>query len=126
MTPEKQRIAIAKAVGLEKFKPIVCGTRKGTLLPEGVPGVRLFYCSGGTNGWQDWEDVPDYLSSLDAMHEAEGKALRDGYMYWKFIELLDGIVKHGEHVDFVADRASATAAQRAKALLHTLNLWVED
>jgi hypothetical protein len=58
------------------------------------------------------------------MHEAE-KVLRDGHTYWAFIAELDRIVKQGPHVDYVADRASATAAQRAEAFLRTIGKWEE-
>jgi hypothetical protein len=104
MTPEQQRMAIAEACGWKMVEQDVAGH----------PDNPFF------------STIPDYLNDLNAMHEAESKALRDGHSYWKFIELLDGLVKHGEHVDFVADRASATAAQRAETFLRTLNLWVED
>jgi len=59
------------------------------------------------------------------MHEAE-KALPDGHTYWEFIRILDDIVKHGPHVDYVADRASATAAQRAEAFLRTIGKWTTN
>ena len=71
------------------------------------------------------ESVPDYLNDLNAMHEAE-KVLPDGHTYWEFIRILDDIVKHGPHVDYVADRASATAAQRAEAFLKTIGKWEEQ
>lgn len=135
MKPEQQRIAIARAVGLEKFQPIVYGTRKGTLLPAGVSGVRLFYCAGGTNGWQDWEDVPDYLNDRNAMVEAmktltprqrevfasdlnyQTNPVLGDQVYIGYIELpaLD-----------VFDLLVVDVPLLAKTFLRTLNLWVED
>ena len=70
------------------------------------------------------QSPPDYLKDLNVMHEVE-KVLPDGHTYWEFIRILDDIVKHGPHVDYVADRASANAAQRAEAFLRTINKWVE-
>ena len=101
MTPDKQRIAIAEACG------IVSEDKWGSLYktPRGI-----------------LRDCPDYLNDLNAMHEAE-KVLPDGHTYWEFIRILDDIVKHGPHIDYVADRASATAAQRAEAFLRTIGKW---
>ena len=99
MTPEAQRIAIAEACGHGDY-------------------------STQMNGWHNNQihGLPDYLNDLNAMHEAE-KVLPDGNTYWEFIRILDDIVKHGPHTDYVADRASATAAQRAEAFLRTIGKW---
>jgi hypothetical protein len=102
MTPEQQRIAIAEAYGFSECKLIQMPSHSDW--------------SGKLSGRHTW--VPDYLNDLNAMHEAE-KVL-SGPAYWEFVYILDDIVKHGPHVDYVASRASATAAQRAKALLRTL------
>ncbi|CAB4165051.1 hypothetical protein UFOVP817_29 [uncultured Caudovirales phage] len=67
------------------------------------------------------DPLPDYLNDLNAMHEAE-KSLSDGNAYWEFIRHLHEIAKR-DSLPFIADRANATAAQRAKAFLKTLNLW---
>ena len=104
MSPEAQRIAIATACG---WKAHVDG---------------LGYYQGVHPALMGGRAIPDYLRDLNAMHEAE-KVLPDGNTYWEFIRILDDIVKHGPHTDYVADRASATAAQRAEAFLRTLGKW---
>lgn len=119
MTPEKQRIAIAEACGWKEV-------RLSTLRDHRFKTYHPVFVGRPSGSISNTEAVPDYLNSLDAMREVESKALRDGHSYWRFIELLDGLVKHDEHVDYVADRASATPAQHAKAFLHALNLWVEE
>jgi hypothetical protein len=121
MTPEQKRIAIAEACGWRGIsEQFLVGYAPWRTEPY---SDRVNACSIADLDSIPLDPLPDYLNDLNAMHEAESKALRDGYSYWKFIELLDGLVKHGEHVDYVADRASATAAQRAEAFGKTLNLW---
>lgn len=117
MKPEAQRIAIAEACGWD------CD-------PEEARGWK------SRGQWCRHPDVchrslvsknmflPDYLNSLDAMHEAE-KVL-DGnpkdpsslrYTYASFLYNL--CVPRGEQP------MRATAAQRAESFLRTLNLWTE-
>jgi hypothetical protein len=97
MTPEKQRIAIAKA----------CGYQKGWNYKSGYPA----------DFTQEWhiDSLPDYLNDLNAMHEAE-KTLSDdnlkSYRGWLVV------VCNGEHW-------RATAAQRAEAFLRTIDKWEE-
>lgn len=104
MNQEKQRIAIAAACG-GTYKPCACG-----------------HCGGEFDHWH-WPDgtitdeVPDYLNSLDDMHEAEERmgALEPGARR-RYAELLrDWLGADGS--------VFATAAQRAEALLKTLSLW---
>lgn len=60
---------------------------------------------------------PDYLNDLNAMHEAEKTLNREsGY---------HEIGGYGLYLVALEHNASATAAQRAKAFLKTLNLWNE-
>jgi hypothetical protein len=62
-------------------------------------------------------DVSDYLSDLNAMHEAE-KVLtdeQDREYRGKLVEVCGSL----------ADALCATAAQRAEAFLRTLNLWTD-
>lgn len=113
MKTEQQRIAIAEACG---WRPGGKGTTWGDGQTFGVPP--------GGDDWH-WQNTPDYLNDLNAMHEAE-KALdplgRDGaYEYWL------------RTVCHIPERESAngryfyraTAAQRAEAFLRALNLWKE-
>lgn len=124
MTDEEIRIAIAGACGLTKFKPFRYATRNGRLLEPGEKGVRLMYCSGGTNGWQDWEDVPNYPECLNAMHEA---VMSLPLKQWDNYELELAVVVFGPHMRHTVRyqhfaTTNATARQRAEAFLRTLNL----
>jgi hypothetical protein len=109
MNPEQQRIAIAKACGWtaqedkDRFWRAVDAS--GDMTHE------LWMCE--RNVW--FAGIPDYLNDLNAMHEAEGTLNKEsGYHetggYGLYLVALDHDV-------------SATAAQRAKAFLKTLNLW---
>jgi hypothetical protein len=103
MTPESQRIAIAKA----------CGWSEGTTGLWKDPDKSGYYA------------CPDYLNDLNAMHEAE-KVLTDAQMI-KFERELGVIVCKFAMQDGPAYKIwHATAAQRAKAFLRTLGLWKYD
>ena len=108
MTPERQRIAIAEACGW-----IPCATPHLTL------SERLTY---GDRWWRHPEDktvaslanLPDYLSDLNAMHEAEkvkiiGTEYESDYCMYLYEN---------------AHQCFATAPQRAEAFLRTLNLYI--
>src|SRR5688572_15654820 len=108
MKPEAQRIAIAEA----------CGIRPPFKHEKGERG-------------QDWQvcktiwTIPDYLSDLNAMHEAE-KALTKGpgcKPWWDYCDWLKDIVPQNVGNE---SHVHATAAQRAEAFLRTLNLWTND
>ena len=89
VTPEAQRIAIAEA----------CGWKTGYRDPEA------------------WHPLPDYLSDLNAMHEAE-KVLnekQDHIMNDTLWDMCEGR-KYLWH---------ATASQRAEAFLRTIGKWKE-
>jgi hypothetical protein len=120
MTPEKQRIAIAEACGATWRQ-----------LPELNTKVLSFCHGANTLGPLRWElengdilapDIPDYLSDLNAMHEAEkvlGNAQNPYAAKWlQYLTILQNIC--GD-----VPSTFATAAQRAEAFLHTLNLWTE-
>lgn len=117
MTPEAQRIAIAK----------VCGW-------EWMAGEELDI-SADQYGWgkipissKDWragigfQQLPNYCEDLNAVHEAEkvlNKTLRLFYQ---------SRLMKSQKADLVAGfwfLIHATAAQRAEAFLRTLNLWEE-
>lgn len=116
MSPEAQRIAIAKACGWKDggFGPI------GTLHdPKGCT------CFDGKGCW-----IPDYLNDLNAMASAEldciftkGRGMVYGRNLSKVCEKEGGF----EHLNVHLDRwgFSAKADQRAEAFLKTLNLWVD-
>ena len=123
MNQEKQRIAIAKAVG---YKIIDSPTTAGFVRlqkPDGNP-----VCSVGEesrdNLWPSaiaWNWIPDYPNSLDAIHEAvETLRHKDGSEWFDYrVHLADICGSTGNCIQ-------ATAAQRAEAFLKTLGLWTEE
>lgn len=119
MKPEAQRIAIAEALG---WTDVCC--------------VGPFNTWGGRNADGRIASLPNFLSDLNAMHEAE-KVLEEAEKV-VYAETLCAILK-GSVVDWgyypgeaeidwhsVAIMVFATAAQRAEAFLRTLNLWRDD
>ncbi len=132
MTPEQQRIAIAEACGINPHpnndaRPLKdkCWSRqygggKG-------PCYTFFGEAQDDVGWGGIKPLPDYLSDLNAMHEAE-KALQDPAgntfcsTWWNYRSNLIDICDR-DLGDQGAEHLNATAAQRAEAFLRTLNLW---
>ncbi len=113
MTPQAQRIEIAKACGW-------------TQVPDAYYHDRVAW----TKGEQRFGtcDLPYYLSDLNAMHDAEKRLAPGGQ--WTYIETLREVlaptvglpVCDCERVsDFFV--ACATAAHRAEAFLRNLILW---
>jgi hypothetical protein len=114
MKPEQQRIAIAEACGWKMHDHPDCLAKK--------------------EGWvsRDWEtwvmnpsgilvfkhDIPDYLSDLNAMHEAEKVLTREQEKEYAYqLEAACCPLEYGWH---------ATAAQRAEAFLRTIGKWEDD
>lgn len=130
MTPEQQRIAIAKACGWiilhynyeqqnYKYEP-------GILIngPVGVPPNKTSHCGvqpagGYSNAGTPWY-VPDYLNDLNAMHEAEISCIIPNGLWDDYVGHLKAIMYQGERF-----WGQATAAQRAEAFLRTIGLWSE-
>jgi len=106
MKPEEQRIAIAEACGWTQ-----CQWNGAYDTLKGVPPIRpsLF------------QDIPDYLNDLNAMHEAE-KTLKNLDLYRKFIYL----VVLEDLLNTSNEPAWATAAQRAEAFIRTIGKWNSD
>lgn len=107
MTPEEQRLAIARACGWRIYKS---------------NGITYYERPGGNvyNHALCVEDLPDYLNDLNAIHEAEKILMTDPNLMNKY--------QNYELVKFVSSTNSnwlcrATAAQRAEAFLKTLGLW---
>lgn len=94
MTNKEINIAIAKACGIED-------------VDQWGPIYKT------PSGWM--RDRPDYANDLNAMHEAE-KALINRNLYQDYWPTL-------EHITGSSRLAHATARQKAKAFLKTLNLW---
>ena len=117
MTPDEQRIAIARACGWTNVAPVIVKNVKH----EGddiTVGIR------SDDGW-----IPDYLNDLNAMHEAE-KVLTPkhqpdkGESQWgEYLGWLGFCVDYNTRE--VYECVTATAAQRAQAFLRTLGLWQE-
>lgn len=111
MTPEAQRSAIAEA----------CGWKMSTETVEHTDGyqwteTRKFWVSptGKRNA------LPDYITDLNAMHDAETVLLDNGAINSQRRQY-DGWLW-----GITAGRTiSASAHQRAEAFLRTLNLWKE-
>ena len=99
MTKEAQRIAIAEACG---FASITLEQLPTHAALRGIVRGR-------------WKWIPDYLSDLNAMHEAE-KVLSDAQLKVMFNYIFTTIPPKHHYW-------CATAAQRAEAFLRTLNLY---
>jgi len=115
MTPEQQRIAIAKACGWKfvkdnpDYEPY-WEDPKGNMISKGGSQNRL----------------PDYLNDLNAMHEAEKKLWeKDWTSRHDFVDKLARIISptHGHHLQSAIDLLDATAAERAEAFLRTIGKW---
>lgn len=108
MSPEQQRIVIAKACKLDRIAPL-----------KKLKGG-WHYLEESHRGADTWARVPMYLQDLNAMHEAEKILMTDPNLMNKY--------QNYELPKFVGNANSnwlcrATAAQRAEAFLRTLNLW---
>jgi hypothetical protein len=110
MTPEKQRIEIAKACGWQWARLV---HQEG--LADDFIGFPPNTVTVGTNE----RYLPDYLNDLNAMHEAEKKLIGSRQK----VTYLDELMKILGYPTF--DSVHATAAQRAEAFLKTLNLWTK-
>ena len=99
MSPDKQRIAIAKT----------CGYTQGV----GMNGLEWWTNSEGVH-----DEPPDYTNDLNAMHAAEKTISGPDFETELWTHYL---INLGKVVN--KRRAHATAAQRAEAFLRTLNLW---
>jgi len=111
MTPEQQRIAIAQFCGWSNIHQAENGDGN-TLMGwwNGPPKTTLV--------------IPNYLSDLNAMREAEHILFSSTEPLW------DAFVEHLYNLGYRGSSAAkyaihATAAQRAEAFLRTLNLWVD-
>jgi len=121
MTPEQQRIKIAEACGWT-----CCGCIEGCP-PFGLHpmfNVKDYSVKQVIAMEVPIGDLPDYLNDLNAMHEAERTLTDNQRMHFRgeLVEMMRP--KYGfESACLMA--IHATAKQRAKAFLRTLNLWKE-
>ncbi len=109
MKPEEQIKAIAKVMGMPEIHQVV---GRGWVYGVRDGGVAREY------------RVPNYLGSLDAMHDAENTLTihqKDDYA-----RILVSV--HPDHYNYTSHFkvAHASAAQRAEAFLRVKGLWVED
>lgn len=115
MSPEAQRIAIAEACGWslqESPFPTVC---PGKVWLRTNP-----MAAASTN-----DLLPDYLTDLNAMHEAEAHLLKVHAR--KYTRELSALVEPEYVEEYHYFRViSATAAQRAEAFLRTIGKWEDD
>lgn len=114
MSPEAQRIAIAKACGW-----VYVGSDSTTpwyLSPKDAP-----LALADPRPWREIDSrrrhLPDYLTDLNACHEMEQTLY--GKPQWRsYVQTLYGIVNNGGD-----GMIHATTAQRCEAFLRTLNKW---
>ncbi len=111
MSPEAQRIAIAEA----------CGWKMG---PVGLypPGLHP-----ASNVLREFK-LPDYLSDLNAMHEAE-KTFSPAQSE-QYVSIMDDVLEIPSAFYGTARRAflvmHATAGQRAETFLRTMGKWSDS
>lgn len=102
MNPGAQRIAIAKALGLKDVR-MSWHWQHGDRLVHGNDTL-----------------VPNYLTDLNAMYEAE-KVLTHEQHHHIWVPALECICTRDRSCMY-----STSASQRAEAFLRTLNLWEEN
>lgn len=109
MLPEYQRIAIFESIGW--YKTVASGVWAKS---NG---------EGQKSSLAKFEDIPDYLNDLNAMHEVEEILTYDQQLlYVRHIANPWDTDPNGNYWKMWLC-AKATAAQRAEAYLKTLNLW---
>jgi hypothetical protein len=102
MKTETQRAAIAEACGWKFFSPS--------------------FAVMDARECDEYEEAPDYLSDLNAMHMAEAKlTTKQRRQFHTELAYVVGNI-HAETWDLI----HATAAQRAEAFLRTLGKWEDD
>ena len=120
MNQEKQRIAIAGA----------CGWRHKERVFEVGVQIELggWYDPDGHFYGEHTSDLPNYLNSLDAIHEAEKALFEGGLALSVASPELRRELYFSQLIKVCGDHPamSATAEQRAKAFLKTLGLWEEE
>ena len=109
MKPEQQRIAIAQ----------VCGYLRPHFTPSGSCQANCYEKEDGS--FWGTLGVPDYLSDLNAMHEAV-KSLPQN-LKPRYFACLCTVQGGAISLNGYSEATEATAAQRAEAFLKTLNLW---
>lgn len=118
MSPEAQRIAIAKACGWKWLRTVT--NQQGESWDAYQRGDEIGSVFTGT--------LPNYPADLNAMHEAEKAViLISDELTVKYFNALSCFA--GPNSRSIQDSAKifcATAAQRAEAFLKCLGLWMEE
>jgi hypothetical protein len=133
VSPEKQRIAIAEACGWKKeiFLPVSDCSEAELIL--GYDEITEIWKSPNGQYVRD-AFFPDYLSDLNAMHEAVMSLPSERRVEYrkqlKYIVAPRTKPARAGGLVFMGDKEydawfNATAAQRAEAFLRTLNLWTD-
>ena len=131
MTPKAQRIAIAEACGIapawtaaaiavEKCRKACAATRRDSY--SGWAAIEKLEKAEKNPDYLC--PIPDYLTDLNAMHEAEKVLTKEQQR--SFALILQG--RQMGSMDYLAQDFRAIhskPAQRAEAFLRTLNLWTE-
>lgn len=121
MTPEAQRIALAKACGWEPKGDLGLMWHPTLKIGKIVPRTELHAARIRTGLPMDMCMIPDYCNDLNAIHEAENLLLsgdpREEAYYHRLVEYWEGI----EYLS-----VQTPARVRAETLLLVLGLWVED
>ena len=113
MNKQQQNIAIAESLGWAG-----CVIRK----QEGLPDIARGYSPDGLHE----EDIHDYTSDLNAMHEVTQtlSASQQTQFVVRLSSIVTGCNKLGlSALDISACIVHATAAQRAEAYLKTIGKW---
>lgn len=120
MTPEKQRIEIAIVVGWKRGQ-----VDEGSFIDPSrtIPSERWV----SPNGHPE-RKVPDFLSDLNAMHEAvlHQKAQDGAFMVGYLLHLQKSSGDESFPGINVGTLVEATVQQRAEAFLRTLGKWEND
>ena len=125
MKEEAQRIAIAEACG---WLSVYRCSRKGNAAKDGC----TYWGSKDTdsiNYPRIFEEVPDYLNDLNAMHEAE-KVLQFSQQYEYASRLMQtmGLPRNDpdRSLEMIYKSIHATASQRAETFLRTIEKWKDE
>jgi hypothetical protein len=135
MDKEQQRIKIAEACGVTPtlvdwwaHKPDDTG---GSIIMSAPTKEKVEDWISKNQDWakgyspKPFYRYPDYLNSLDAMHEAERwMESQETYECHRYVEFLRKVIYPANPATVGSFRLiNATAAQRAEAFLKTLSLW---
>lgn len=135
MKEELQRIALAEFEGIKCQHCNNTGIRTKWGQKE---YEKIRNCHPEWKKWPELEpdiscshsEIPDYLSDLNAMHEAETVLKPEQWRVYsdKLMVLVrdSDLQLLGSNIEARYKTAHATAAQRAEALLRTIGKWVES